>query len=223
MMVAKGAILYVLAVAFRIRGRDRWLFTLGLAQAGEFGFVLISFALQQAVLPGEIGQILPLVVALSMLLTPLAFIADDGHAPRIADRHAPRDAREDPDEIDEWGPVIIAGIGRFGQVVNRMVQMAGVKTVVLDHDLSTIGLMRRFGFKGFFGDPTRPELLHAAGLAEARVLVVALDHKKAAVRLVEYARAERPDRHIVARAHDRVHVYELYRAGTDDIVREMFD
>ncbi|MEE4119959.1 MAG: cation:proton antiporter [Paracoccaceae bacterium] len=223
MMVAKGAILYALAVAFRIRGRDRWLFTLGLAQAGEFGFVLISFALQQAVFPGEVGQILLLVVALSMLLTPLAFIAYDRLPPRIADHHSARDAREDPDEIDDWGPVIIAGIGRFGQVVNRMVQMAGVRTVVLDHDLSTIELMRRFGFKGFFGDPTRPELLHAAGLAEARVLVVALDDKKAAIRLVEYARAERPDLHIVARAHDRVHVYELYRAGADDIVREMFD
>ena len=83
--------------------------------------------------------------------------------------------------------------------------------------------MRRFGFKGFFGDPTRPELLHAAGLREARVLVVALDDKHAALRLVRYARQERPDLHIVARAHDRVHVYELYRAGADDIVREMFD
>ena len=223
MMAAKGVILYGLAVAFRIRGRDRWLFTLGLAQAGEFGFVLISFALQQSVLAGEVGQILLLVVALSMLLTPLAFIAYDGLSARMADHTAGRDAREDPDEIDEWGPVIIAGIGRFGQVVNRMVQMAGVKTVVLDHDLSTIELMRRFGFKGFFGDPTRPELLHAAGLADARVLVVALDDKKAAIRLVEYARAERPDLHIVARAQDRVHVYELYRAGADDIVREMFD
>ena len=223
MMAAKGLILYGLAVAFRIRGRDRWLFTLGLAQAGEFGFVLISFALQQSVLPGEVGQILLLVVALSMLLTPLAFIAYDGLSARMTDHTAGRDAREDPDEIDEWGPVIIAGIGRFGQVVNRMVQMAGVRTVVLDHDLSTIELMRRFGFKGFFGDPTRPELLHAAGLADARVLVVALDDKKAATRLVEYARAERPDLPIVARAQDRVHVYELYRAGADDIVREMFD
>ena len=223
MMAAKGLILYALAVAFRITGRDRWLFTLGLAQAGEFGFVLISFALQQRVLTGGTGQILLLVVALSMLLTPLLFIAYDWLSARIAQGGEERDARTDPDPIDERGPVIIAGIGRFGQVVNRMVQMSGVKSVVLDHDLATIELMRRFGFKGFFGDPTRPELLHAAGLKDASVLVVALDDKFAAVRLVEYARAERPDLHIVARAHDRVHVYELYRAGADDIVREMFD
>ena len=79
-------------------------------------------------------------------------------------------------------------IGRFGQVVNRLVQMAGVETTVLDHDLTTIQLMRRFGFKSFFGDPTRPELLHAAGLKTAQVLVVALDDKKAAVKLVRFAR-----------------------------------
>jgi CPA2 family monovalent cation:H+ antiporter-2 len=223
MMAAKGAILYLLARAFRLKGRDRWLFTLGLAQAGEFGFVLISFAQQQRVLPGDVSQTLLLVVALSMLLTPLAFIAYETLAARMGDAGQGRDARTDPDEIDETGPVIIAGIGRFGQVVNRMVQVAGVRTVVLDHDLATIELMRRFGFKGFFGDPTRPELLHAAGLKEARVLVVALDDKQAAIRLVKYAKTERPDLHVVARAHDRVHVYELYAAGADDIVREMFD
>ena len=219
MMLAKGLILFGLALAFQLHGRDRWLFTLGLAQAGEFGFVLVSFSLQQNVLPDPTAQIILLVIALSMLLTPLAFIVYDLLSRRMAEHHV----AAEPDEIDERGAVIIAGIGRFGQVVNRMVQMSGTRTTVLDHDLQTIELMRRFGFKGFFGDPTRPELLHAAGLREARVLVVALDDKAAALRLVRYARAERPDLHIVARAHDRVHVYELYRAGANDIVREMFD
>lgn len=219
LMAVKGLVLYVLARLFKMPGRDRWLFTLGLAQAGEFGFVLTSFSLQQDVLPPEIGDILLLVIALSMLLTPLAFIAHD----RLA--HLVEDGQEAPqhDEIDEQNPIIIAGIGRFGQVVNRMLQLAGFKTTVLDHDLDTIQLMRRFGFKGFFGDPARPELLHAAGLESARVLVVAMDDKDSATRLVEYARRERPDLHIVARARDRVHVYELYRAGANDIVRELFD
>jgi len=221
MMAVKGAVLYGLGLAFGLKGRDRWLFTLGLAQAGEFGFVLVSFSLQQNVLADDTGQIILLVIALSMLLTPLAFIVYDQLHKRMADHQ--HTGGPEHDEIDAQGPVIIAGIGRFGQVVNRMVQMAGLKATVLDHDLQTIELMRRFGFKGFFGDPTRPELLHAAGLREARVLVVALDDKHAALRLVRYARQERPDLHIVARAHDRVHVYELYRAGADDIVREMFD
>lgn len=218
-MGLKGLVLYVLARTFGLAGRDRWLFTLGLAQAGEFGFVLIAFSLQQSVLPAALAEKLLLTIAFSMLLTPLFFIAYDLLSKRM------KEATDDTphDEIDETGQIIIAGIGRFGQVVNRMVQMSGFHTTVLDHDLATIQLMRKFGFKGYFGDPTRPELLHAAGLASARVLVVALDDKDAAIRLVSYARRERPDLHIVARARDRVHVYELYRAGANDIVRELFD
>ena len=114
-------------------------------------------------------------------------------------------------------------MGRFGQAVNRMVQMAGFRTTVLDNNLATIQLMRKFGYKGFFGDPTRPDVLRAAGLKEARVLVVAMDGRDDVTRLVAFARRERPDLHIVARARDRVHVYQLYRAGANDIVREMFD
>ena len=126
-------------------------------------------------------------------------------------------------EIDEQGPVIIAGIGRFGQIVNRMVQSAGFKTVVIDNDLKTIQLMRQFGFKGFFGDPTRPELLHAAGIDDAKVLVVALDDPAATTKLVALAKQLRPELHVVARARDRTHVYALYQAQADDIVRELFD
>ena len=218
-MLLKGLVLYGLAILFRIRGRDRWLFTLGLAQAGEFGFVLVAFGSQQGVLPPLLSERALLVIALTMLLTPLSFIVYDLLSRRLAE------AGEAPasDEIDDQQPIIIAGIGRFGQVVNRLVQVAGFRTTVIDNNLETIQLMRRFGFKGFFGDPTRPELLHAAGLAKARVLVVALDDRAAAVRLVAYARRERPDLHIVARAHDRIHTYELRRAGADDVVREMFD
>ncbi|WP_108260978.1 cation:proton antiporter domain-containing protein [Mangrovicoccus ximenensis] len=219
-MAIKGLVLFALAMLFKLRRRDRWLFTLGLAQAGEFGFVLIAFALQQDVVPGDLGPTLYLIIALSMLLTPLFFILYEYVSSRVGE-----DKSEAPkaDEITEQGPIIIAGIGRFGQVVNRMIQMSGFRAVVLDHDLATIRLMRRFGFKSFLGDPTRPELLHAAGLGKAKVLVVAMDDKDASTRIVAYARKERPDLHIVARAYDRVHVYELYQAGADDIVREMFD
>jgi CPA2 family monovalent cation:H+ antiporter-2 len=218
MMVLKGVILLILAMAFGLRGRDRWLFTLGLAQAGEFGFVLISFSSQQNVLSAEMSEMMLLVVALSMLITPLLFILFEKL--KFVDTG---DAEQPADKIEETGTVIIAGIGRFGQVVNRMVQSAGFQTVVLDHDMETINTMRRFGFRGYFGDPTRPDILHAAGLATAKVLVVALDDRDAANRLVAYARRDRPDLHIVARAYDRVHVYELYRAGANDIVRELFD
>ncbi|WP_417606695.1 monovalent cation:proton antiporter-2 (CPA2) family protein [Primorskyibacter flagellatus] len=220
LILGKGVILYALGRLFGLRGRNQWLFTLGLAQAGEFGFVLVSFSLQQGVLPDFLGGTILLVIALSMLITPLLFILYERMSLRMKADHA---EQYDEDEIDEQGPVIIAGIGRFGQIVNRLVQSSGFKTVVLDHDMQTIQLMRRFGFKGFFGDPTRPDILHAAGLEDARVLVVALDDPKATTTLVTYARNMRPNLHIIARARDRTHVYHLYRAGANDIVRETFD
>jgi CPA2 family monovalent cation:H+ antiporter-2 len=219
LIAIKGGLLFALGHAFGLRRGDRWLFALALAQAGEFAFLLVGFAEQQRVLTPALGQTTALVIGLSMLLTPALFLLHD----RVAARAASGPDAGPPDEIDEQGAVIIAGIGRFGQVVNRLVRNSGLQTVVLDSDMGTIDLMRRFGVKGFFGDPTRPELLMAAGLAEARVLVVAVDSRSAANTIVRYARSVRPDIHIVARARDRVHVYELYQAGADDIVRETFD
>lgn len=217
-MLIKGLVLFGLALLFKIRGKNRWLFALGLAQAGEFGFILISFSQQQGVLSPGLSSTLLLVTALSMLITPLLFILYDWLSHRMQDGEDQED-----DVVDEQGTVIIAGIGRFGQIVNRLVQTAGFSTVVVDNNLATVQMMRKFGFKGFFGDPTRPDLLKAAGLEDAQVLVVAIDSKKMANTLVAYARKVRPDLHIIARARDRVHVYELYAAGANDIVREMFD
>lgn len=217
-MAIKGVILYGLALVFKLHRKDRWLFTLGLAQAGEFGFVLVSFSLQQGVMGDALGGKLLLVIALTMLITPLMFIVYELMSRRMGDVE-----EAEHDEVDEKGTVIIAGIGRFGQIVNRLVRSAGFETVVVDNDLPTVQMMRKFGFRGFFGDPTRPDLLNAAGLQEAKVLVVAIDSKANAVKLVRYARKARPDLHIIARARDRVHVHELSDAGADDIVREMFD
>ena len=219
LIAVKVGILYGLARIWRLKPRDRWLFSLSLGQAGEFGFVLISFALGTHVLSPALGQKLLLIIALSMLITPLLFILYEYRTSRMSDDSHDHAA----DEIDDQGAVIIAGIGRFGQIVNRLVQSAGFKTVVLDSDLETVQAMRKFGFSGYFGDPTRPDLLKAAGLQTASVLVVAVDKKETANKLVAYARKQRPDIHIVARARDRNHVYELYAAGADDIVRELFD
>ncbi len=217
-MLIKGVILFGLALLFKLKRKDSWLFTLGLAQAGEFGFVLISFSSQQGVLSADLSGTLLLVIALSMLITPLLFIVYE-----VLSRHMIDAEEAEHDEVDEQGTVIIAGIGRFGQIVNRLVQSGGFDTVVVDNNLETVQMMRKFGFRGFFGDPTRPDLLKAAGLEDARVLVVAIDDKASANKVVRYARKARPDLHIIARARDRVHVYELFDAGANDIVREMFD
>ena len=219
LIAIKALVLFTLTWFFKLRGRERWLFTLGLAQGGEFGFLIVSFAVQQTILATATAQITLLVISLSMLMTPALFITYE----QLARRLAARAPDHHPDEIDEKGRVIIAGIGRFGQVVNRMARLAGLSTVVLDSDMAALAALRRFGVKGFFGDPTRPELLEAAGLAEAQVLVIAVDDRDKATQIVAYARKARPDLHIVARARDRVHVYELYQAGANDIVRETFD
>jgi CPA2 family monovalent cation:H+ antiporter-2 len=219
-ILVKGFLLFVIGRAFGLRRRRLILFTLSLSQAGEFGFVLLSFSQQQNVLPPILAEQLLLVIALTMLITPALFLLYDWLSKKLGD---PVAEEQEADAIDDEGPVIIAGIGRFGQIVNRLAQNSGVRTVVLDHDMKTIEVMRRFGFKGYFGDPTRPDILRAAGLDKARVLVAAMDNPAAVTRLVHYARKFRPDIHIIARARDRRHTYELYQAGADDIVRETFD
>lgn len=214
----KAVVLHLIARATHMAGRERVLFTLSLAQAGEFGFVLVAYGVSLSLLPSDLAQSMLLVIALSMLATPLLFMLHDAIARRLGE-----DRPTAPDPIDMQAPIIIAGVGRFGQVVNRLVTMSGFRTTVLDNDLSVIQLMRRFGVKGYFGDPTRPEILTAAGLDRAGILVAVMDDPQSNLRLVRYARSRRPDLVIIARARDRVNVFELHDAGADHIVREMFD
>ncbi len=219
LMALKAAVLYALARTFRITGSDRWLFTLGLAQAGEFGFVLLSFAVGSSVIPGVLADKLLLVVALSMLLTPALFILfDKVVAPRFAESQA-----AEADEIDQKGTVIIAGHGRFGGIINRILKSSGYHTVVLDYQSEHLEMLRAFGVEVFFGDATRPDLLHAAGIDEAKMLVIAIDDKENATELVRYVTKNHPHVYIVVRAFDRHHVYELWAAGARDIIRETFD
>ena len=215
----KAALLFVLAALFRIRGADRWLFSLSLAQAGEFGFVLLSYASQNSVLPRELVPVLSLVVALSMVLTPLLFIAFDR---LVLPRYAANSSQSDSDVIDERGPVIIAGSGRFGQIVNRMLRANGIATVVLDRNPQQIDNMRQVRIKSFYGDATRADLLHAAGIDEASLFVVAIDDQEQAIALVRHLKHAHPRLKVLARAYDRGHLYALREAGADWSVTETF-
>lgn len=219
LIALKALILYVLSRIFGITSCHRWLFTLALAQAGEFGFVLLSFTVASSVIPAELADQLLLVVTLSMLLTPLLFIIYDK---LIAPRFSSSQSR-DPDEIDETGSVIIAGHGRMGGIVNRMLTAAGFKTVVLDYQSEHLEVMRAFGVKAYFGDAMRPDLLHAAGIEEAKMLVITIHNRENITELVRYVTETYPHIKIVARAVDRHHVYELWGAGARDIIRETFD
>ncbi|ODB87615.1 potassium transporter [Candidatus Thiodiazotropha endoloripes] len=218
-IVIKGLVLYALARAFRLATTDGWLLTLGLAQAGEFGFVLLSFSLQNQVLPAELASTLSLVVALSMLLTPVLFIVYDK---LILNRQPDSDQRR-ADSIDETGSVIIAGNGRFGQIVNRLLVASGVQTTVLDHQADIINMLSKVGVKSYYGDASRPDLLHAAGIESAKAVVIAIDDRSRTLEMVEHIRRHYPEVKILARAFDVNHLYLLNKAGVDIAVRELFD
>ena len=216
----KALVLFLLGTLFRIRGAQRWLFTLALAQAGEFGFVLLAFTTANGILPDLIADQLLLVVALSMLITPVLFILYDQIVASIYARGQEREA----DEITEDNGIIIAGRGRIGGIVDRMLRTAGYTSTVIDYSSKQLDLLRMFGVSHtYFGDATRPDLLHAAGIDKAKLLIVTIDDREQITELVSFAARKYPDLHIIARAVDRHHVYELWAHGCRDIIRETYD
>ncbi|WP_118134217.1 monovalent cation:proton antiporter-2 (CPA2) family protein [Oceanicella sp. SM1341] len=218
LMAVKFGVVLLLTRVFRLGSGDSMLVSLGLAQAGEFAFVLIAFSTGANVLPASMSGPLSLVVALSMLASPLLFVL----AERFLRRPAATAATREADEIDETGTVIIAGIGRFGQIVQRMMTGIGVPVVVVDNAAERVGAVGHFGQKAYYGDPVRPEILRASGIADAAVLVVAIDDREKAVRLVQLAKHNWPSVRVLARAYDRIHQYELMDAGADVVIRETF-
>ncbi|MGO3297143.1 MAG: monovalent cation:proton antiporter-2 (CPA2) family protein [Marinobacter sp.] len=219
-IVIKALILLVLALKFGVRGSSGWLFTLGLAQAGEFGFVLLTYSVQNRVIPADIAQLLSLVVALSMVLTPALFIVYDRIVlPRY--RRSKNDERE-ADAIDEHAPVIVAGVGRFGQVICRLLRANDIPIVALDHEFEQIENLRKINIKSFFGDASRPGLLETAGIEQARLLVVAIDDRERTVGMVKHVKKFFPGVWVLARAFDRGHGYQLREAGADDVVSETY-
>ena len=219
-IAAKFAVLLAVGWFYGLRRQALWLFCLSLPQAGEFAFVLIAFAVANAVFPEALADLLLLIVALTMLATPLMFILYDK---AIARAYCNAEDRREADAIGEENPVIIAGRGRIGGIVDRMLQAAGHATTVIDYDSKQLEIVRKFGYRTYFGDATRADLLASAGIDKARVLVVALDEREQIDRLVKYAVANFPNLHVIARAIDRNHVYELWAYGCRDIVRETYD
>ncbi len=219
LILLKVIILLVLAIKFSLQGADRWLFSLGLAQAGEFGFVLLSYTVGLSVIPTALADQLLLVVALSMLLTPLLFLLFDRV---IAPRFSKQDERE-ADTIDAKRKVIIAGHGRVGGIINRMLRLKGYEATVIDYSSEQLEILRTYNIQVYFGDATRPDLLHAAGIDEASVFVIAIDNKEQITNLAKYVMEAHPHVKVIARAKDRHHVYDLWFAGCREIIRESYD
>jgi glutathione-regulated potassium-efflux system ancillary protein KefC len=219
-LALKLAVLFGLSYRFGIARGQRWLFAFLLSQGGEFAFVVFGAAGAARVFTPEVGSILVAVVALSMVTTPLLLLL---HDKVLEPRYHGQNLRE-PDAIDgNEGHVIVAGFGRFGQIVGRLLNANRIKLTVLDHDPDQIELLRRFGFKVFYGDATRVDLLHAAGAAKARALVLAIDDTEDSLALADAVREHFPDLPILARARNVTHMYELMDRGVTVIERETFE
>ena len=220
LILIKLAVHYALAKLFGMNAPDQSRFSFALAQGSEFGFVLISFCVGLGLLTGQWPGLLTAIIALSMAAAPLLMMFDEKVLqPRFADGDFKRDA----DVISHDGvDAIIAGHGRFGMTIGRVLNAQGHRSTVLDIDSSQVDALRKFGFKVFYGDALRMDLLEAAGAKEAKLLVIALDDKEKIVELVKIAKHNYPNLKILARVYDRAHAYEVLREGVDDVYREVF-
>ena len=218
LVVLKFVVLLILGLVFKLPASQNFLFAL--AEAGEFGFVLFSFATQNHVIPPKLSSILVVSVALSMLVAPLLMIVNDK---LIQPRFATGSEEREADVIDEENAVIIAGFGRFGNVVGRLLKAQGVGTTVLDLDPEQIDTLRHFGLKVFYGDAGRLDLLHSAGAEHAKILVLAIDEPEKANMIAEEVQRHFPHLKIMARAESMEHAYELMHVGVEHVFRETFD
>jgi glutathione-regulated potassium-efflux system ancillary protein KefC len=215
LFVLKGAVLWFIAARTGMPLGERPLFILLLAQGGEFAFVILGLAAGNGAIPEETGQAVTLAVALSMLLTPFLLVLHDRV---IAPRFAAAEAK--PAEAPEPSRVIIAGLGRVGQVVARLLNASGYHPTVLDDDPDHVEQSREYGFRVFYGDATRLDLLHAAGAEHADLLVITLDDRDAITRLARIARQNFPNLRIIARVRDMRHMFELRDIGVEMMERE---
>ncbi|MEM6639769.1 MAG: monovalent cation:proton antiporter-2 (CPA2) family protein [Pseudomonadota bacterium] len=220
LLLLKFAVLWALGRRFGMQPLNNLLFAVALCQAGEFAFVLFSAARSYQVLENELISLLTLVVAVSMIVTPLLMIA----YARFAARQSARQGDAKADEMIETddNPVIVAGYGRFGQIVGRLLHANGFGVTLLDHDPGQVEMTRRFGFKVYYGDATRMDLLHTAGAESAKLLVVAVDNIDEINTIVTEAKKHFPHLQILARAVGRQHVYTLKSLGCSVIRRETF-
>jgi glutathione-regulated potassium-efflux system ancillary protein KefC len=220
-LLLKAVVIFTMAREMKLAFQDRPVFTLMLAQGGEFAFVVFQQAVGLRIFSPEVGSMLVGVVALSMLLSPLVLVAIDKLLlPRYAHCGAVK-----MDEISEQqqAPIIVAGIGRYGQIILRLLAANGYKATVLDHDAEQVESVMRFGYRAFYGDATRLDLLRTAGAATAKVLIVAIDSVEQSLEIVDICKEHFPQLQLVVRARNVQHYYELRAKGVTLIQRETFE
>lgn len=215
----KLLLLYGVARMLKIAGPERFSYAVLLGQGSEFAFVLAALATAGALLTGTEGAMLNLLIALSIAVSPLLM--------KLQDLWLVRQQKQQPDQSTDAentdSPVIIAGFGRYGQILGRLLLSNGIVPTVLDHDSDTIQTMTKFGFKVYYGDASRMDVLDAAGAAEAKVLVIAVDDVQAINAIVSNAKQHFPHLTLMARAKDVAHMYQLRQLGVEHIERELFE
>jgi glutathione-regulated potassium-efflux system ancillary protein KefC len=220
-LAIKGVVIYALARLMKLPFQERPVFTLLLAQGGEFAFVVFQAAAGANVFPAQTASLLIGAVAVSMLVSPLLLVAIDRLLlPRYANH-----GKLTLQEISEpqQAPVVIAGFGRYGQIVARVMLAQGIPCTVLDHDAEMIEAARSFGYRVFYGDASRLDLLRTAGATSAKILVVAVDDVAQSLEIVDLVREHFSHLHIVARARDVTHWNQLRDRGVMRVERELFD
>jgi glutathione-regulated potassium-efflux system ancillary protein KefC len=219
-MAIKALLLLWMVRAMGVPLQERPVIALLLAQGGEFAFVVFQVGAGAGVLSSASASLLIGAVALSMLLSPLLLVAlDRWLMPRMAESQPSPAELAEPQEA----PVLIAGFGRYGQIVARVMLAQGIPSTVLDHDADMTEAARSFGYRVHFGDAARLDLLRMAGADTARVLVIAVDDKEQSLRIVDLVRAHFPSLRIVARARDVTHWHELRERGVQLVQRELFE
>ncbi len=217
----KFIILLILGRVFKLKKGYEFLFAFLLAQSSEFSFVLISFSKQNQLFDEKTSSLLLLVVTLSMAISPLLLIFNDKAVSPILARWQ---NKLEYDEVDEQeSPVILAGFGRFGLVIGRILLANNIKVTILDNNPSNVEVLRKYGFKLYFGDVARPQLLENAGIKNARMLILSMAEHDEALEVAEYVREKYPHVKILARAKDIFQVFEFFKLDVRTVQREMFE
>ncbi len=217
----KFTVLFFLGRAFKLKKGYDFLFAFLLAQSSEFAFVLISFSKQNQLFDEKTAGMLLLMVTLSMAVSPLLLIFNDNAIRPIL---AKRENKMEYDEVDEYGnPVIIAGFGRFGLVLGRFLLANNIKITIIDSNPSNVEILRKHGFKLFYGDVTRPQELEKAGIKNARMLILSMAEYDDALKVAAYVRKNYPGVKVLARAKDIFHAFEFFKLHVKAVQREMFN
>ena len=219
LVLVKTLVLYLVSMMMKIPVHQRGLFSFLLSQSGEFGFVLFGFAVTANAIDPVLADQMILVIAMSMVLTPILVILND----RLIEPRF-RKSIDEPvgDTIDESNDVILAGFGRFGQVVGRMLHANQIEPTIIDNDPDHIERVRRFGYTAYYGDVLRPGVLHSAGADKARLIILTGDGKESINQAVSMIQQDFPNLKIVARAYDRSHAMHLIDNGVESVTRESF-